>query len=301
VVRPGRAPCGARAALSWDHAALRGDDPLAATDIGSVGPLGVSTPSGLLRGGRARRIAPPHALRVPCASLQRSIAAPPHRPGPRRDARRTMLPSLGSRAPRHMPERRSVSAGRPAPKRAARGLGTSSATMTTVPAENLSALRASSGFTLQGVLLAPVGLPLGSPCPPAVARVGSPRPLRSVRTRSASGPRSRRRARSVRGTLAGVARRCLPGLRPSRAFAPSGLAGALFALAPSSRVGQERRPVPPASRGLPARRDRLAPLGAAGSPRICHLATVAASLGPCAGRAHEFALRLAACTRPEPL
>jgi hypothetical protein len=135
VVRPGRAPCGARAALSWDHAALRGDNPLAATDMGSVGPLGVSTPSGLLRGGRARRIAPPRALRVPCASLQRSIAAPPHRPGPRRDARRTMLPPLGSRAPRHMPERRSVPPGRPAPKRAARGLGTSSATMTAVPAE----------------------------------------------------------------------------------------------------------------------------------------------------------------------
>jgi len=138
-------------------------------------------------------------------------------------------------------------------------------------------LRASSGFTLQGFLLAPVGLPLGSPCPPAVSRVDSPRPLRSVRTRSASGPRSRRRARSDRDALAGPARRCLPGLRPSRAFAPSALANALFASAPSSRVGRERRPVPPASRGLPGRRDRLAPLGAAGSPGICHLATVAAS------------------------
>jgi len=48
--------------------------------------------------------------------------------------------------------------------------------------------RASTGFPCRGVLLPSVGLPLGSPCPPAVVRVDSPRPYRNVRTRPASGP-----------------------------------------------------------------------------------------------------------------
>jgi hypothetical protein len=47
------------------------------------------------------------------------------------------------------------------------------------------------GFSLQGLLLAPDGCSSRSPCPRAVPRVGSPLPMGSGRTRSASGPRSR--------------------------------------------------------------------------------------------------------------
>jgi hypothetical protein len=137
VVRPAHAPCDARAALSWDCGALRGQGPARRDGHGFRRPAGVSTPSGQPRAGRSERVAPPGALRAPSASLQRSIAAPPHRPGSKRTSRRTMLPPLGSRAPRHMPARRSVSAGRPSPQRAAGGLGTSFATMTSAPPETL--------------------------------------------------------------------------------------------------------------------------------------------------------------------
>jgi len=58
----------------------------AATDMGSVGPFGVSTPFGLPRDRPSRRIAPRDALRAPSDSLQRSIAAPPHRPGPPKES-----------------------------------------------------------------------------------------------------------------------------------------------------------------------------------------------------------------------
>jgi len=198
VVRPDRAPCGARAALSWDHGALRGDDPLAATDMGSVGPLGVLTPSGLPRDGRAERIAPRGALRAPSDSLQRSVAAPPHRPGLPKESSSDDASSPGLSCPTTHARTtvRLPGASSPGASRARFGYLLRDRDRRTC-GKAFRPLRASSGFSLQGFLLAPVGLPLGSPCPPAVARVLSPRPLRSVRTRSASGPRSRRRARSA--------------------------------------------------------------------------------------------------------
>ena len=161
--------------------------------------------------------------------------------------------------------------------------------------------RASTGFPLRGVLLPSVGLPLGSPCPPAVARVDSPRPYRSVRTRPASGPCSRARARSVRRALAGPTRRCLPGLLPFRAFSPSVLASASWirARSPITRwAGLTSRPAC-VSRSSGAE-------GSACPSRGCRLSW---DSSPCnrhgitedrrGGRAHGFASRLAACTRLE--
>jgi hypothetical protein len=67
------------------------------------------------------RIAPSSGPPCAFASLQRPIATPPHRRGdPEGPARPTMLPSLGFRAPRHMPERGTRHPqGLPAPRRAA--------------------------------------------------------------------------------------------------------------------------------------------------------------------------------------
>jgi hypothetical protein len=278
VVRPGRAPCGARTALSWDHGALRGDDPLAATDMGSVGPLGVSTPSGLPRDGRAERIAPRGALRAPSDSLQRSIAAPPHRPGPPKETSADDASSPGLSCPTTR-ARTSV-----------RLLGASSP----------EASRARFGYLLRdhdrrtcGWSFDPpsvLGLHPSRPSPRA-GRTPSREPLPSCRCPRLVASPLKERADAVgfrasipaassfcRRALASTTRRCLPGLHPSRAFSPTVLASAyLFAPAPSSRVGRERRPDPPASRGLPERQGRLTPLGAAGSPGILHLATVAAS------------------------
>ena len=78
----------------------------AATLIGCVDPRGVFTPSGFFGSSRradcsARR--PPCALRFP-SEAHRITPAPSREP--EGSARRTMLPSLGFRAPRHMPERR---------------------------------------------------------------------------------------------------------------------------------------------------------------------------------------------------
>ena len=179
---------------------------------------------------------PPCAFRFPSEAC-RSTPAPSR--DPRRDpSRRTMLPSLGFVAPRRMPERRT---------RRLRGVQPRS-----VPRPRFGYLHRGVHHRSSGGLAAPerpraspfeafssrpVGLPLGRPCPPAVARVGSPRPYRSVRTRPASGPCSRARARSVRRALAVSTRRCLPGLLPFRAFSPSVLASASWirARSPTTR------------------------------------------------------------------
>jgi len=244
--------------------------------MGSVGPLGVLTPSGLPRVGRAGRIAPPRALRVPCASLQRSIAAPPHRPEPpkRPSSDDASFPGLSCPTTRSRTEIRLPGASDPEASRAR--FRTSSATMTPVPAET------------------PFGAPsvLGlhpSRLSPRTGRTPSREPLPSCRCprRFASPLKERADAVGFRASIPVASSFCPRRPCGRRASMPSWAsslqsvrplrpASALFAHAPSSRVGRERRPVPPASRGLPARRDRLAPLGAAGSPGICHLATVAA-------------------------
>ena len=109
-----RQTCGPLLGLRGD----RGQLPTCQTDMGSVGPLGVSTPSGLSQAGPYARIAP-HAAPIAFASLQRSIAAPPHRPGSLATPRggRCFLPwaflphdTSGTGDP--------LPAGRPAPRRA---------------------------------------------------------------------------------------------------------------------------------------------------------------------------------------
>jgi len=244
--------------------------------MGSVGPLGVLTPSGLPRDGRARRIAPPRALRVPCASLQRPVAAPPHRPGPpkRSSTDDASFPGLSCPTTHARTTVRALEASSPEASRAR--FGTSCATMTAVPAET------------------PFGAPsvLGlhpSRLSPRTGRTPSREPLPSCRfpRRFASPLKERADAVGFRASIPATSsfrprhpcgrRASMPSWGSSlQSVRPLRPAGALIAPAPSSRVGRERRPVPPASRGLPARRDRLAPLGAAGSPGICHLATVAA-------------------------
>lgn len=212
---------------------------LATTDMGSVGPHGVSTPSGHSRAGSVGRIAPSSGPPCAFASLQRPIATPPHRRGdPEGPARPTMLPSLGFRAPRHMPERgtrnpRSL----PAPRRAAcevwvppsRRPPPSLRAPLRAPerprASRFEAFSSRRSDPLSGVL-----------CPPAVGRVDSPRSLRCVRTRPASGPRSRRRIRAVLRALAGPERRCLLAIPPFRALSPTVLSGALVrARSPTTR------------------------------------------------------------------
>ncbi len=212
--------------------------------MGSVGPLGVRTPSGLPRAGTTGG-----SLRSPAL-----LALSSHVRGPSRHPRTVAGTPRGPRVRRcflpwaFLPHD-TYRNGRPVPARPpgpaacrVRGLGTSFAASTPVPAGTLTGPRASTGFTLRGVLLAPVGPPLGGPCPPAVRRVDSPRSLRCVRTRPASGPRSRRRARSVLRALAGAERRCLLALPPSRALSPIVLSGALFAPAPPPRVGRDDVP-----------------------------------------------------------
>jgi hypothetical protein len=146
--------------------------------MGWADPHGVSTPSGFSQAGIDTRIAP-HAAPVAFASLQRSIAAPPHRPGEPFGSRASddaSFPGL-SRPTTHAGRgTRTRRASSPASCRV-RGLVTSCAASTPDPPRDLAASRASTGFHLRGVLLAPVRSALADRCRPAVLRVGSPRPL----------------------------------------------------------------------------------------------------------------------------
>jgi len=302
VVRPGRAPCDARAALSWDFDALRGRVPSRRDGHEFRRPArrfdALRATAGTSRRGGLLRATPSVRLSSPFRGLSQH---PRTVPDPRRDPRQTMLPPMGFLAPRHMPERRSVSAGLPTLRRAARGLGTSIATSTTVPPR---AFRPPSVHGLHP-----------SRRSPRVGRTPSREPLPSCRCprRFASPPRVRADTVGFRASIPATSSFC-----PSRpcehdASMPSWVSSLQsvlplrprvrfqFAPGPSSRVGRERRPDPPASRGVAERRDRLVPLGTAGSPGILHLATVAAPLGSCGGRAYGFASRLAACTRHEPI
>ena len=80
------------------------------------------------------------------------------------------------------------------------------------------------GFTLQGVLLEPMGTPLGAPAlvsfPASIRRA----PMGSGRTWATSGLRSRRELVLPPDPRRDPARRCLPGFLPSRAFSPPVLA-----------------------------------------------------------------------------
>jgi len=142
-------------------------------------------PRGIREPGAPGRIAPVGGPPCTFATLQRSIAAPPHRPaGPRgsrlsddASSRRLCCPT--TRTGTADPFAHGASG--PAPCHV-RGLVTSFAASTTDPANLLAKARASTGFSLQGVLLAPIGPPFGSLDPPGVSR-GIPKPLAGPRTR----------------------------------------------------------------------------------------------------------------------
>jgi hypothetical protein len=176
VVRPGRAPCDARAALSWDLGALRGRVPSRRDGHGFRRParrfdaLRATAGTGRRADCSARR--PPCAFRFP-SEVHRSTPAPSRIPEGILDGRcflpwafsphdtcRVVGPSPRGVRPRGEPREVWVPPSRPKPPILREPCGP----------------RASTGFTLQGFLLAPVGPPLGSPCPPVVSRVESPRP-----------------------------------------------------------------------------------------------------------------------------
>jgi hypothetical protein len=194
VVRPGRPPCGDRPALSWDCAALRGHRPdLAPADMGSARPARrFDALRALSRPDLPSRLSPDGGPPCAFASLQRSIAAPPHRPAcPKArmadDASSPGLRRLTTHAGTADPFARRAPG--PTPCRV-RGYDPPSRR----PPPSLRApcgTRASTGFALQGVLLAPIGPPFGGHGPLGVRRVGSQAPLGSLRTRSSSGLRSR--------------------------------------------------------------------------------------------------------------
>ena len=159
------------------------------------------------------------------------------------------------------------------------------------------------GFTLQGLLLATIGTPSGAPCPPGVSRVDSPHP---------HGERAD--AAAFRASIPSTSSFCHSGSRRTRradaflGFIPSERSLSSAFTSASVRGGSlhtrwaVRRPVPPASRGLPARGDRLSPLGDAGSPGFLHLSTVTAPRGSGRGAGSWFRLTARArCKRREPI
>jgi len=86
VVRPEKTPCGGSSALSWDRAALQGLRPDPAwMDMGSIRPARRFDALGACaRPDLPSRLAPDGGPPCAFASLQRPIAAPPHRPaGPK--------------------------------------------------------------------------------------------------------------------------------------------------------------------------------------------------------------------------
>jgi hypothetical protein len=226
------------------------------------------------------------------APLQRSIAAPPHRPVGRTDSSDDAsspglsLPTTrtGTADPRDGRESRSRPRAACEVSDLLRGVHHRPSRRPKAPERPWDS--PSKAFPSHAV-----GAPLGVP-----ALV----PLRAVRHSREGGrkaPASGRRSRceSVRRAVpCGRASRCLPGVCPSRAFPLS---------VPADRFGSRGLPLhaprcdvhrPRASWGLEDRRGRLVPLGTAGPPGVCRLATVAAPREARDGeRAHGFASRLA--------
>jgi hypothetical protein len=197
----------------------------------------------------------------PCAfaPLQRSIAAPPHRPANPKARRRTMLPLLGFLALRHVPGRRT------------RSRGASGSAACRVRGFDLPrglhhrpsrALRrgASMGFTLQGVLLEAIGTSCEAPCLRDVGHVDSPRPPGERADAVAFKASIPLRARSAVPDPEGPGAPMPSWVSPLQSTNPASVASALGRGAiPSHALGGIRRPVPPASQGL-AERETWPPL-----------------------------------------
>jgi len=161
----------------------------------------------------------------PCAFtlLQRSIAAPPHRPADPRARSSDDAPSPElSRPTTHDGAADPCSAGLPAPRRAASGVWYPHRGVHHRPSRRLAAPERPWASPFKAFSSRRSG-PL-SESPALVAFPASIRlaPQGSVRTRLPSGPRSRRELVLPFRIPKDPARRCLPGLLPSRAFAPPG-------------------------------------------------------------------------------
>jgi hypothetical protein len=167
VVRPDLAPRGTGPALAWDCAAPRGSrpDPLA-TVIGSVEP---ARRRDALRACRRSALRPAFAARRASScfrfptEVHRSTPAPSRRPKPT-SSNDASSPGLWCRTT-HAGAADPLRAGRPAPCRAACEVWSPPSRR---PPPSLPApcgVGASFGFSLQGVLLASIGSPLGGLLP----------------------------------------------------------------------------------------------------------------------------------------
>jgi len=233
---------------------------------------------------------PPLRFRSP-SEVHQTTPAPSRRPEGR-PVGQCFLP-WALPAVRHVPERRTrIPRGLPAPLRAASGVWVPPSRRPPPSLPTPFGAGASFGFSLQGVLLAAIGPPLGGPCPHGVARVDSPRPQGGVRTRSTPGPRSRRefvrtigsrRTRCVDAFLGFTLQSTLP-LRPGTLLCSQSL--------PPARVGW--CDVQSHLRLGVLRRERVGwPLS--GLPALLGFSTLRPSRrrsGRRAGRAHGFASRL---------
>lgn len=201
-------------------------------------------------------------------------SCPPAEAGAEPVARRNL--SWASLALRHIPDQRirMMTAGPPAAACHVRGLDTPLAASNHWSSRRQSA-GASLGFALQGVPLAHGRYPSRGPCPPDV-----PAALRlpgEERERAAAFKASfPRRVRAAAGRPKPSDRRCLPGLRPFRAFPPSVRAPACSRGAGPRVLGQGDVPTRLDLRASRTGWVGLARFRAAGSHGIWHLATVMA-------------------------
>jgi hypothetical protein len=233
--------------------------------------------------------------------VHRSTPAPSR--GPEGPPRRTMLPSLDSLALRHMTGRRT---------RFPRGFRPRCVPRPGFrPPSRLSPSSLPSAFRRRSV-------PRLHPSRPSPRRDRDPfrGPLPSWRSprRFASPHVGRADTVASRASIPRRARSALPDPEgpgaPMPSWASSLQSTLPFRLSPPlwiagdplARIGRIRRPGPPASQGLEARKDRLAPLGATGSRGFSHLSTVATSRRPARGAGSWFRLTdRARCKRREPI
>ena len=198
---------------------------------------------------------PPFAF----APLQRSVAAPPHRPAGRTGTSDD-APLLGFRALRHVPGRRirDVGPGIPLPEPACRvrGFGPPSRP----PPPSLPARRSAperpwaspfKAFSSRRRVL------LSEPRPSCRSRVGSARSVRSGGTRAASGLRTRRRARSA-SALAGARADAFVGFSPP-GRSPSSPGPSLWSRGLPLHATRRDVHGPRASWGVSGRGDRRGP------------------------------------------
>jgi len=226
VGRPERPPRGERSALSGSYAAIRGHrSDSARTVIGSVRPARRFDAHRVLAGpGLLSRLAPDRGPPFAFALLQRSIAAPPHRPAGPKTRTSDDASSPGLSCPTTHAERRTRISRGFRPRCVPRpGFGYPHRGVHRRPSRRLAAPERPwaspfKAFSSRRSALLPER-------PALLAFSASIRltPMGSVRTRPRSGFRSRHELVLPFRVPKDPARRCLPGFHPSRAFTLLGL------------------------------------------------------------------------------